>query len=202
MSKRMCRVRPSGTLARNSSPLEALWGTGLANEMRPALVRAKVLRNPALSTVAVRSRGSCSGHPTDAAAPRRAFPANRECRRPVAPCAAALQRVEVMPEAFFKVRSECSSLQSVRVSRRTYTAPWRGSVTQSFHDKSGSSLFAPPVTGGSEPTRRKETVQWPIRCSSTRRTRRRPGWSCCAATALKNSISKPRTANSFAAISI
>ncbi len=183
-------------------PLEALWGTGLANEMRPALVRAKVLRNPALSTVAVRSRGSCSGHPTDAAAPRRAFPANRECRRPVAPCAAVLQRVEVMPEAYFKVRPERRSLQSARVSRRACTAPWRGSVTQSFHDKSGPSLFAPPVVGGSEPTRRKETVQWPIRCSSTRHIRRRPGWSCCAATASRNSISRRRTANSFAAISI
>ena len=29
---------------------------------------------------------------------------------------------------------------------------------QSFHDKSGPSLFALPVTGGSELTRRKETV--------------------------------------------
>ena len=149
-------------------PPRGTLGTGLANEMRPVLVRAKVLRNHALLTVAVRSRGSCSGHPTDAAAPRRALPADRECRRPVAPCAAALQRVEVMPEAFFKVRPECRSLQSARVSRRAFTAPWRGSVTQSFHDKSGPSLFAPPVTGGSEPTRRKETVQWPTRCSSTR----------------------------------
>ena len=197
----MCRVRPSGTFAKDCSPSKT-WGTGLADDMRSTPVRAQVLRNQALLTAADRSRGSCSGHPTDAAALRRAFPANRECRRPVAPCAAALQRVEVMPEAYFKVRPERSSLQSARVSRRTCTAPWRGSVTQSFHDRSGPSLFAPPFTGGSQPTRRKETVQWPTRCLSTRHIRRRPGWSCCAATASRNSISRPRTANSFAAISI
>ena len=182
-------------------PLEAL-GDRLGGRDATDPVRAKVLRNRALLTAAGRSRGSCSGHPTDAAALRRAFPANRECRRPVAPCAAVLQRVEVMPEAYFKVRPERSSLQSARVSRRTCTAPWRGTVTQSFHDRSGPSLFAPPFTGGSQPTRHKEIVQWPTRCSSTRRIRRRPGWSCCAATALRNSISRRRTANSFAAISI
>jgi len=59
-----------------------------------------------------------------------------------------------MPEAYFKVRPERSSQQSARVSRRTHTAPWRGTVTQSFHDRSGPSLLAPPFAGGREPTRR------------------------------------------------
>ena len=177
-------------------------GTGLAGGMRATPVRAKASQTRRFRQKADRSRGPCSGHPNDAAALRRAFPANRECRRPVALCVAALQRVEVMPEAYLKVRPERRSLQSARVSRRACTAPWRGTVTQSFHDRSGPSLFAPPFTGGCEPTRRKETVQWPIRCSSTRRTRRRPGWSYCAATVSRNSISRPRTANSFAAISI
>ncbi len=102
----------------------------------------------------------------------------------------------------FKVRTERSFSKSARVCSRPHTAPWRGFVTHTFNDKSGPSLLAPPFAGGSAPTRRKETVQWPIKCLSTRRIRRRPGWSCYAATALRNSISKPPTASSSAATSI
>ena len=72
-------------------------------------------------------------------------------RRPVARCAAALQRVEVMPEAFFTVRSLHSSPSSSRACRRTNPAPWRGFVTRPSTDRSGPSLLALPHAGGAFP---------------------------------------------------
>ena len=188
----MCRVRASGTLARDCSPRGPAWQ---AFYDRPSP------RHGAVGG-AGRSRGPCSGHPNEAAALKRRIAADRERRRPVAPCAAALQRVEVMPEAFFKVRPARSFVTSSRARHPGCIAFWRGSALRPFHNKSGSSLSAPPLVGGCQSTRRNETVQWPIRCSSMRRIRRKPGWSSCAATASRNSISKPLTASSSAAISI
>ncbi len=40
-----------------------------------------------------------------------------------------------------------------------------------------------------------EICKWPTKCSSTRPTRRRPGWWSCAATASRNSTSSPLTAS-------
>src|SRR5580704_14110333 len=47
-----------------------------------------------------------------------------------------------------------------------------------------------------------EIYKWPTKCSSTRRTRRRPGWSSCAAIASKNSTLNPPPASSSEATSI
>ena len=48
----------------------------------------------------------------------------------------------------------------------------------------------------------QEICQWQTKCSSMRPTRRRPGWSFCAAIVSKNSTSNQPTVNSFAATSI
>jgi hypothetical protein len=44
-----------------------------------------------------------------------------------------------------------------------------------------------------------EIYKWPTKCSSTRRTRRKPGWSSCAAIASKNSTLNPLLVSSSGA---
>jgi hypothetical protein len=59
------------------------------------------------------------------------------------------------------------------------------------HAAPGAAVNAAPVPVMT--ARPGKIDQWPTRCSSTRRTRRRLGWSSCAAIASRNSISsRPR----------
>ena len=139
----------------------------------------------------------CSGHRTTRQrdqAHSAAEPSSEN--RPAAPCAAALQRAEVMPEAHSSDPADRRSRDVARAtSCRRCTASRRGPQAHPFpQSRSGRvRCLAPPWrAGGCAPTRRQETVQWPTKCSSTRPIRRRPGWSCCAAIASRNSTSSPR----------
>ncbi len=177
-------------------------GTGLAGVKRPTPRPRQFCETSAFDRRPIEAEALVQDTRNDAAALRRAF---------AAPTVSADDRRRVRrrpPTGRGHARSvfQGPAGAQLRNKRARFTPGLHRALAwprdPSFHDRSGPSLFAPPFTGGSEPTRRKETVQWPIKCLSTRRIRRKPGWSCCAATALRNSISRPRTANSFAATSI
>ena len=104
----MCRVRASGTSAKDRSPRGPAWR---ATSDRP-LSRATALRRRPVEAEALVQDNRIARRRL-----KRASAADRERRRPAAPCAAALQRVEVMPEAYFKVRPERSFAQSARDRR-------------------------------------------------------------------------------------
>src|SRR5712692_10252656 len=104
-----------------------------------------------------------------------------------------------MPEAFFQV---WSSRREDIARERLPDRALHGFATHYFHETPGVARFAPLYAGTTPLSAQTEKFQWPIKCSSTRRTRRKPGWSCYAAIGLRNSTSKLRTASSCAETSI
>ena len=114
------------------SPQGGFWGPiwRAPCERFPALRQR--LQNQAFMAAADRSRDPCQDTGTTRQRIPRIFAAPAVSGSPVARCAAALQRVEVMPEAFFQVRPQRRPHSRARVCLRAFTAPWRGFVTPPF----------------------------------------------------------------------
>ena len=134
----------------------------------------------------------------------------QQCRRCRERSRESRRRMRCRPPRFgVHVRGATGSIALAR--RRSASAPAadlsvrraRSSRSVPFTDNRAAPPFSRRRCGaersGTPPSR---VAKCPTKCLSTRPIRRRPGWSCCAAIASKNLISRPRNANNCAAISI
>ena len=111
--------------------------------------------------------------------------------------AAVHHGLEFMFEAQ-QVRSDrYGSVYATRAGRRDDVRLPRSEFRiSSLHRQTGGTPSSVAVPARNVRSRQpSRDLQWPTKCSSTRPIRRKPGWSSCAATASKNSISSPRSAS-------
>ena len=107
----------------------------------------------------------------------------------------------LMPDSMHRRDSRVLGLDRPRARGTASASGGRGGFDQLCHTHSGAPLAAPDAAAIAAPDLRKTACprkidQWPTKCSSTRPTRRKPGWSSCAAIAWRNSISNRRAADS------